>query len=537
MADKKSLAEDVMNQIKGLEEVIAENAKGILASTMKEEISELVKESLMVEAENKPEGEEDEVDMDDMEDEDEMDSDESDDEMEDEDEVEIDMDMEDEDEMDMSDSETLDLTNASPEEVAAVFKKLGPNDKIQVVKDGDYLNIKDDEDDSEFLIRMNEEDELDEMDEMDMEDEFDFSDEDSEDLMDKLFSEMYDEEEESYMNEMEDDDMMDEEEEEAIMYEIEMEDDDMMDEESYMNEMEDDDMMDEEDEVMYEIEMEDDDMMDEEESYMNESMKKPMGKIKPVMSMGMMGKSKMTKPSKKSTSKEMGESKPVVGKGAKLGKASFNYKTNQKSDFDKGRMGGKHEYKIGTGAKLGKAKFEFKEGSLDGAIKKEINPFKKETKEASRTYAFGSKSGRGLRKGFTPNRNLNLESEIDVLRTKNEEYRKALNIFRDKLNEVAVFNSNLAYATRLFTEHSTTKQEKINILKRFDTVETLKESKSVYKVIKDELNSKSVAVNESIEQKIEKPISTGSSNVLVESKTYENPQFLRMKDIMSKIIK
>jgi hypothetical protein len=533
MADKKSLAEDVMNQIKGLEEVIAENAKGILASTMKEEISELVKESLMVEAENKPEGEEDEVDMDDMEDEDEMDSDESDDEMEDEDEVEIDMDME--DEMDMSDSETLDLTNASPEEVAAVFKKLGPNDKIQVVKDGDYLNIKDDEDDSEFLIRMNEEDELDEM---DMEDEFDFSDEDSEDLMDKLFSEMYDEEEESYMNEMEDDDMMDEEEEEeAIMYEIEMEDDDMMDEESYMNEMEDDDMMDEEDEVMYEIEMEDDDMMDEEESYMNESMKKPMGKIKPVMSMGMMGRSKMTKPSKKSTSKEMGESKPVVGKGAKLGKASFNYKTNQKSDFDKGRMGGKHEYKIGTGAKLGKAKFEFKEGSLDGAIKKEINPFKKETKEASRTYAFGSKSGRGLRKGFTPNRNLNLESEIDVLRTKNEEYRKALNIFRDKLNEVAVFNSNLAYATRLFTEHSTTKQEKINILKRFDTVETLKESKSVYKVIKDELNSKSVAVNESIEQKIEKPISTGSSNVLVESKTYENPQFLRMKDIMSKIIK
>jgi hypothetical protein len=522
MADKKSLAEDVMNQIKGLEEVIAENAKGILASTMKEEISELVKESLMVEAENKPEGEEDEVDMDDMEDEDEMDSDESDDEMEDEDEVEIDMDMEDEDEMDMNDSETLDLTNASPEEVAAVFKKLGPNDKIQVVKDGDYLNIKDDEDDSEFLIRMNEEDELDEMDEMDMEDEFDFSDEDSEDLMDKLFSEMYDEEEESYMNEMEDDMMDEEEEEEAIMYEIEMEDDDMMDEE---------------DEVMYEIEMEDDDMMDEEESYMNESMKKPMGKIKPVMSMGMMGKSKMTKPSKKSTSKEMGESKPVVGKGAKLGKASFNYKTNQKSDYHKVNIGGKHEYKIGTGAKLGKAKFEFKEGSLDGAIKKEINPFKKETKEASRTYAFGSKSGRGLRKGFTPNRNLNLESEIDVLRTKNEEYRKALNIFRDKLNEVAVFNSNLAYATRLFTEHSTTKQEKINILKRFDTVETLKESKSVYKVIKDELNSKSVAVNESIEQKIEKPISTGSSNVLVESKTYENPQFLRMKDIMSKIIK
>ena len=54
---------------------------------------------------------------------------------------------------------------------------------------------------------------------------------------------------------------------------------------------------------------------------------------------------------------------------------------------------------------------------------------------------------------------------------------RRLTIFKEKLTEVAVFNSNLAYATRLFTEHSTTKQEKINILRRFDGVETLKESK------------------------------------------------------------
>jgi len=155
----------------------------------------------------------------------------------------------------------------------------------------------------------------------------------------------------------------------------------------------------------------------------------------------------------------------------------------------------------------------------------------------------GSKKGRGLRKGITPNRNLTFpikeNQELEVLRQKNEEYRRALNIFRDKLNEVAVFNSNLAYATRLFTEHSTTKQEKINILKRFDSVETLKESKSVYKTIKDELSSKNSGsnINESIENKIDKSISTGSAVNLMESKTYENPQFLRMKDIMSKIIK
>jgi hypothetical protein len=131
-----------------------------------------------------------------------------------------------------------------------------------------------------------------------------------------------------------------------------------------------------------------------------------------------------------------------------------------------------------------------------------------------------------------------LKSEIDSLRAKNEEYRKALNIFRDKLNEVAVFNSNLAYTVRLFTEHSTTKQEKINILKRFDSVETIKESKTLYKNIREELGDKSSStITESVESRIQKSPVKGSATNLIESKTYENPQFMRMKDLMSKINK
>jgi predicted nuclease with TOPRIM domain len=130
-----------------------------------------------------------------------------------------------------------------------------------------------------------------------------------------------------------------------------------------------------------------------------------------------------------------------------------------------------------------------------------------------------------------------LAEEVERLREKNEEYRKALNIFREKLNEVAVFNSNLAYATRLFTEHTTTKQEKINILRRFDDVESLKESKSLYSSIKNELNTTTQNVVTESMEKIGKSPASGSSQNLIESKTYENPQFLRMKDIMQKIQK
>jgi hypothetical protein len=129
--------------------------------------------------------------------------------------------------------------------------------------------------------------------------------------------------------------------------------------------------------------------------------------------------------------------------------------------------------------------------------------------------------------------------EVEMLRAKNEEYRKALNLFRDKLNEVAVFNSNLAYTTRLFTEHSTSKPEKINILRRFDGIDTLKESKNLYKVIKNELEGTTKGnITESISKVIvDNEPQTGSAQSLIESTTYENPQFLRMKDLMSKLIK
>ena len=159
----------------------------------------------------------------------------------------------------------------------------------------------------------------------------------------------------------------------------------------------------------------------------------------------------------------------------------------------------------------GKARCEYKEGE-NMRKGKNTTVKKMETKEASRTYGSGSKEGRGLRKARLNNRNYEYNpfklseshsnNQIQLLREKNEEYKKALDVFRTKLNEVAVFNSNLAYATRLFTEHSTTKQEKINILRRFDNVDTLKESKNLYRTIKSELGSGSThetKLNESVD--------------------------------------
>ena len=74
--------------------------------------------------------------------------------------------------------------------------------------------------------------------------------------------------------------------------------------------------------------------------------------------------------------------------------------------------------------------------------------------------------------------------EYRELKSKNEEYKKALNVFKDKLNEVALFNTNLAYVNRLFTEHSTTKKKKWISLKGLTMQSRLKSLRTFTKQLR-----------------------------------------------------
>ena len=516
---ENKLVQEALIQMKHVEEAIAENAKGILASTMKEEINQLVKESLSEQED------EDEIDLDA-----DVNTDADNDEMEMD--IDTDMDMDsDEEEMDMdfgmdmdmdSEESPIDLTDASDEEILKVFKAMGEDDGIIVKKDGENVHLTDDDADVEYLVKLGESDydhyrgaEKDDAEhikdlEKDMEDDSEYTeemDEDVNDVIDAIFSD-------GDVSDVDSSDIEDEYEDETeVVYEITLDEDD---------DMEEDDM-----EETY-------DDMEVYETY------KPKGEG--------MGKAKF---SYKKTTGGFDEKMKQGPKSVGTGKAKFDYKKGE-------NMGGKSkvvkaetkegDYGMNMGDKSktmkGKEDYTTKKGMTNSKGGKAFE--KTETKEAARTYGMGSKEGRGLRKGITNNRNYNYsnsgvkvestQEEVRMLREKNEEYRKALNVFREKLNEVAIFNSNLAYATRLFTEHSTTKKEKINILRRFDDVETLKESKNLYKSIKDELNSVDTkSINESVATRLNKSVSTGSSTTLIESKTYENPQFLRMKDLMGKL--
>jgi hypothetical protein len=549
MKENKSLVQEALIQMKQVEEAIAENAKGILASTMKKEINQLVKESLSEQEE------EDEIDLDtdanaDVDNDDiDMDSD-----VEDIDSDEEDMDYDEEDmysdeedmDMDMdSDESPIDLTDASDEEILKVFKAMGEDDGIIVKKDGENVYLSDDDANVEYLVKLGES-YKDKKNNYSMRDE---QDESVDDVINAIFSDSGD------VSDVDSDDLdgeetlyeieMGEPEKVETIYELELDDDNLIpideqDDEDGFNEFN----MDEQDDEdgFNEFNMDEQDDEDGDNGYYNETYK-PKG-----VGIGLGPKFSY----KNKTNGGFNEKRKQGPKSVGTGKPKFEYKKGEnmgaKSKIVKAETKEGQGYKDKEDERLSMkhGKIASKDIKTTKGRRDDADFEKSETKEAARTYGMGSKEGRGLRKGITNNRNYvysnsgvkteSTQEEVRMLRGKNEEYRKALNVFREKLNEVAIFNSNLAYATRLFTEHSTTKKEKINILRRFDDVETLKESKNLYRSLKDELTSTDTkSINESVTTKLNKSVSTGSSTTLIESKTYENPQFLRMKDLMGKL--
>jgi len=432
---KKSILEQALLQVQDLEEAVKANAKGILASTMKEELNDVLNESMEqeeVELSTKEdeqdmpvseqgiddeEGNDDETSIND-EPADDVDPDMEDEEGEDESDDELSIDDEDEDfslPMDSEEEgedEVLDMTDASDDEVLKVFKSMKPEDGIVVKRDGDNVELEDGDD--EYIIKLDDEE-----------------------------SEV---EETEYNEEVSEEDV-----EESEVSETDMEEEVSEEEVS------------ETDDTVYEIELED---VSEEEVSEEEVSEEEVSE------------------------KEIDES-------------------------------------------------EVSEEEMDEEVSEEEESHEEEVDEAARTKSnvHGDKGGanRAGIKSKTKYKAGAINEEVETLRKQNGEYKKALVLFKEKLNEVAVFNANLAYATRLFTEHSTTRQEKLNILKRFDSVTSLTESKSTYKVIEGELGSKQNVTESVAKAIVSTPTSSSSQEVLSETKAYESPQFKRMKDLMSKL--
>jgi hypothetical protein len=419
MADKKSILEEALLDINHIQNALNANTKEILRSVAKEEINGVVKESLeeeiyeeedMEEPMNnmgEPNDEESNIEVGGFEDEESF---------------------EDEEGMDdIESSEELDMTDASDDEVIAIYKKMSGNDEIEIVGDELRLNITEP---GEYVVKLNG---AEDMGGEDMEDELELEPADD----------MLGGDDEEDMGDMENIEDTDEEGEEGDYdYEIEMDDE----EESEENEEE------EEESDEYEAGEEEGESEEEESEEDEEEIEESLG-------------------------------------------------------YTRGYAGRQGARKNGA-AHLPKAKAE----SVN-----EVIVAKKLVSETAKKYNA-------------------LLTEATKLKSENNEFRTALKEFRTKLVETVVFNSNLTYVTKLFMEHSTTKGEKDSILKRFDEVSNLKESKKLYKNIANELESRK-PISEAVENKIIKEATSGVSRQIVENTAYVDPSTKRIMDLINRVEK
>lgn len=94
-------------------------------------------------------------------------------------------------------------------------------------------------------------------------------------------------------------------------------------------------------------------------------------------------------------------------------------------------------------------------------------------------------------------------TQANALIKENKELKKIASQIKEKLNESVVINSSLAKVIKLITENSTTKDEKIDMIQRFNKVKNLNQCESLYETISLELkNTNSVNKGKLLDQQL-----------------------------------
>ena len=90
------------------------------------------------------------------------------------------------------------------------------------------------------------------------------------------------------------------------------------------------------------------------------------------------------------------------------------------------------------------------------------------------------------------------KEEVDEAKKKDKDLKEAKSVIRhlqSELNEVNLLNSKLLYTNKIFKAKNLTENQKIKVLKAFDKAETVKEAKSIFETLNENLVAKTSKSN------------------------------------------
>jgi len=128
----------------------------------------------------------------------------------------------------------------------------------------------------------------------------------------------------------------------------------------------------------------------------------------------------------------------------------------------------------------------------------------------------------------------NESKELKAIKAENRELKKAVLELRKNLNEAYITNVNLGKITKLFLENATSKAEKVDIVNRFaNEAKTVEQSKALFESISRELkkngNANPMNLNESSQ-------TAKGTKELNEGVAYKSPEVLKTIDFMNRVL-
>lgn len=125
--------------------------------------------------------------------------------------------------------------------------------------------------------------------------------------------------------------------------------------------------------------------------------------------------------------------------------------------------------------------------------------------------------------------------KVNAVLKENQQLKAIAEQIKNRLNEACVINASLGKIIKLVTENTTTRDEKINIVNRFNDVKTVKEGKALYEAIEKELKNAHPINN--VDKVMSGPLTETKKTNIVETPMFQSADLTETLDLMKRLDK
>lgn len=134
---------------------------------------------------------------------------------------------------------------------------------------------------------------------------------------------------------------------------------------------------------------------------------------------------------------------------------------------------------------------------------------------------------------YSGEQNESIDKKFNELLDENKQLKHIAELLKENLNDACVINASLGKVVKLVTENTTTREEKLNIINRFNDVKTVEEGKKLYESISDELKRQH-PINNGVNSVVDNQLSE-SKKTVVETPLYESTELSDTISLMHRL--